>query len=110
MNIRQIVSANLRQHRKARGLTQQELADKIGKSEKSVSDYEVGRTTPSYATIEKIAEALGIPEAALFAVGVSIYPSGPRAKLLHRINAALSNLNQVQLARAAKVLEALAGS
>ncbi len=106
MNIRQIVSANLRQHRKARGFTQPELAEKIEKSPKSVSDYEVGRTTPSYETIEKIAEALDVPEAALFAVGVSIFPSGPRSKLLHRINAALSGLNDAELARATRMIEA----
>jgi transcriptional regulator with XRE-family HTH domain len=106
MNIRQIVSANLRQHRKAKGLNQQELADRIEKSAKSVSDYEVGRTTPSYDTIEKIARALDIPEAALFAVGVSIFPSGPRGKLLHRINAALAGMNDAELARAARMIEA----
>ncbi len=106
MNIRQIVSANLRQHRKARDLTQQELADKIDKSMKTVSDYEVGRMMPSYDTVEKIAEVLGIPEAALFAVGMSIFPSGQRGKLLHRINAALSGLNDAELARAARMIEA----
>jgi transcriptional regulator with XRE-family HTH domain len=110
MDIRQIVSANLRQYRKAKSLNQRELADLIDTTTKTVSDYEVGRTTPSYDTIERIAAALEIPEAALFGVGVSIVPSGPRGNLLHRINATLSRMNEAQLARAAKMLDAFAGS
>ena len=110
MHLRQIVSVNVRQFRKAKGFTQAKLAEEIGTSVKSVSDYEVGRIAPSYDVIEKIAAALDIPEPALFGIGVSVVPSGPRGKLLHRINATLSRMNEAQLARATKMLEAFAGS
>ena len=110
MDIRQIVSANLRQYRKAKGLNQQQLAELIDTTTKTVSDYEVGRTSPSYETIERIAVALEIPESALFGIGVTVIPAGPRGKLLHQINTTLSRMNEAQLARAAKMLEAFSGS
>jgi len=102
-------AVNLRQFRKAKGLKQWQLAELVELGPKAISDYEVGRTIPSFETIHKLAGALGIPPAALFGGGMAIVPSGPRMNLLHRINATLSSLNEAQLVRVAKMLEAFAG-
>lgn len=49
----------LKQYRKARGLTQQELADLLGVSNKSVSRWESG-SYPDVATLGPLAHALGV--------------------------------------------------
>lgn len=46
--------------RKERGITQQELAEYIDKSLRSVQKYEKGNTTPSIKILTKIAEVLNI--------------------------------------------------
>ena len=43
----------------ARGLTQRDLADTVGVTDKAVSRWETGRNYPDIASLEKIAEALG---------------------------------------------------
>ena len=49
----------LRNYRKAKGLTQQELADLLGVSNKSVSRWESG-SWPDVATLGPLAHALGV--------------------------------------------------
>lgn len=54
------ISENIKFYRNEKGLTQQELADKIGKSINSVKKYESGYTKPPIDVINKIASVLGI--------------------------------------------------
>lgn len=54
------ISENIKFYRNKKGLTQQELADKIGKSINSVKKYESGYTNPPIDVINKIAAALEI--------------------------------------------------
>ena len=49
----------LRQFRKAKNLTQQELADRLGVSNKSVSRWESG-SYPDVGTLVALARALGV--------------------------------------------------
>ncbi len=53
------VGANIREYRKMRKLTQQELADRIGVTWEMVSRYERGKSS-SANSLEKISDALGI--------------------------------------------------
>ena len=46
--------------RKQRGMTQRELAQKVGISVNSLSRYETGERQPNIETLSKIAEALGV--------------------------------------------------
>jgi transcriptional regulator with XRE-family HTH domain len=46
--------------RKARGLTQEQLADKIGTSTPWIGNIETGRVVPNLAMLQKIARALGV--------------------------------------------------
>lgn len=43
------------------GMTQQELADKLGISYVGISAWETGARNPKYETLVKIADALGVP-------------------------------------------------
>ena len=47
---------NIRKLRQLKGLTQQELADKLGLSKFNISDYEIGRTEPDIQTLKKFAD------------------------------------------------------
>lgn len=46
--------------RKAKGLTQAQLAEKIGRSEKHISKIETGVYFPNYSTLNKILQVLDI--------------------------------------------------
>lgn len=55
----------IKQERKKAGLTQQELADKLGIKFVGISQWENGLRNPKLETINRIAEALNIPISAL---------------------------------------------
>lgn len=46
--------------RKTRGLTQEQLADKLRVKRATISNYEIGRRSPHIKELEEIAEALGV--------------------------------------------------
>lgn len=50
----------VRDWRKAKGFTQQELADRAGIAQESVARYETAGITPHLANARKLADALGI--------------------------------------------------
>ena len=52
--------------RRARGLTQEELADKIGSTQANISEIERGVHMPSIETLRKIAEVFDIEIVDLF--------------------------------------------
>ena len=49
---------NLKEIRLARGMTQEQLADKVGIERTSITNYELGTREPSLDTLRKLAEAL----------------------------------------------------
>lgn len=57
---------NIAKQRKVRGITQQELADKLGTARAYIGHIEQGIKSPSLETVEKIARALKIPAKELF--------------------------------------------
>lgn len=59
-DIKQIISNNLISLRKERGLTQNELAEKLAYSDNMVSRWERGEITPSIETLQKISEFYGV--------------------------------------------------
>jgi Zn-dependent peptidase ImmA (M78 family)/DNA-binding XRE family transcriptional regulator len=52
--------------RKRRGMKKRELAERIGLTEKSVSNYEAGSQEPESITLSRLSEALRFPEAFFF--------------------------------------------
>lgn len=54
------IGKKLQQLRKGRKLSQQELADKMGISRATVSNYEVGRRAPHLSELQRFAEFYGV--------------------------------------------------
>lgn len=59
--IEPLVPERFREARLARGLTANELAEKVGVSRQSISKYELGMSEPSTSTIEAISKELKVP-------------------------------------------------
>ena len=60
-NIKEIVKDNLIKLRKENKLTQLELAQKIGYSDKAISRWETGETTPDVETLNSLASLYNVP-------------------------------------------------
>lgn len=60
MDIKNFTAAKIRFYRKAKGLTQKELGEKIGVKHNTVSGYESGTNEPEQNILFKIAAALEI--------------------------------------------------
>ena len=56
--IKSNIGKNLKKFRQSAGLTQQELADRLGLSRPTISSWEVNRTEPSMNDVQKIAGIL----------------------------------------------------
>lgn len=59
-NLRTIFSQNLKYHRITNNLRQEDLAEKVGLTDKYISDLERAKFSPSLETIERIASVLSI--------------------------------------------------
>ena len=55
-----IFGKRLREVRKTKGLKQQELADRLGIKRNTYSDWENGKTEPSFESIVKLADLLDV--------------------------------------------------
>lgn len=58
--MRKLVGENVKKARIAKGMTQEELAEKSGFSQQYISGLESGRRNPTIVTIYEIAQALGV--------------------------------------------------
>ena len=54
------IGDNMRNIRKQKSMTLQQLADILGCSQQNISQYESGKRTPKLKTIQKIADALDV--------------------------------------------------
>ncbi|MAO04752.1 MAG: transcriptional regulator [Citromicrobium sp.] len=59
MDMRKLVGDNCARLRKARGWTQEELAERSGLSQQYISGLERGRRNPTILTLYELSEALG---------------------------------------------------
>lgn len=90
------VGQRLRTERRARGLTQAELAERAGIALETVSRIEQGHTRPTIRTLDKIAGALGIPVRDLFSGEDATPPPAPpqpRSPALRRLTEILPLLD-----------------
>ena len=60
MDMRHLVGRNVRRIRQAKGLTQEELAERSGFGQNYLSDLERGRRNPTVVTLWEIAQTLGV--------------------------------------------------
>lgn len=109
MDLKTIFGTNVRNQRKARGLTQEVLAERVELSIETIGKIERGVAAPSFETAEKIAAALDVSTVALFGAGMQATPPGERGKSLRKIGATLAAMNDEQLSRVAKMLDAFMG-
>ena len=60
MDMRKLVGNNCARIRKARGYTQEQLAELSGLTQQYLSDLERGKRNPTVVTVYEIAQALGV--------------------------------------------------
>lgn len=65
MDLVQLLGQNVRAHRKARGMSQEQLALDAGMKRAYLSDLERGTRNPSIRALERLAIALGVEPADL---------------------------------------------
>lgn len=59
------VGENIKRLRLERGMTQEQLADAIGKTRTAVTQYESGWTSPRMGVVEELARVFGVPKSAI---------------------------------------------
>ena len=107
MSLSNTFGTNLRNFRKVKRLTQAQLAEKAELAAVTISQIERGAATPSFATIERLADILEVPAVVFFGIGLVVTGDSERTRLLSKINTQLSRMNEDQLIRAGKMLGAL---
>ncbi|KQM13896.1 helix-turn-helix domain-containing protein [Novosphingobium sp. Leaf2] len=60
MDVVQLLGANVRRHRKLKGMSQEELALEADMERSYVSDLERGTRNPSVRALGRLADALGV--------------------------------------------------
>ena len=90
MDIKKIVGKRIQNYRKALGITQEQLAEKIGIDTISLSKIETGRNYPTAENITKLANILGIDIYELF-VNNNIMTN---EELLGEISKGISSISQ----------------
>ena len=110
MSLQWEFETNVRNHRKAAGLTQDALAERFDVTVETIGKIERGVAAPTFATAGKIATALDLPASALFGLQTEVWLESGRGLILGRINQSLSTLNDDQLSRVAKMIDAFKGS
>jgi transcriptional regulator with XRE-family HTH domain len=67
-NIREILAANLKEHRRKQGITQEQFAEKADVSTHYIAIVETCKAFPTAEMLERLAAALGIEAHQLFSV------------------------------------------
>lgn len=104
------VGDNIRLYRKQKGLSQQELGDKIGKSRQHIGHIECGDTNPSLEMLFLISEALKVPVSAFLGdYSTKIEALMKRYKFtekndVYRLLAALDGLNRDEIDMVIKMI------
>ncbi len=81
MTDRNLIGQRITELRRAKGLTQAELADKIGVSHQAVSQWERNETLPDILTIPTLAEIFGESVAVVMGVGEIRGKGGPEFEI-----------------------------
>lgn len=108
-----IFARRLREIRELRGLSQGDLAGKIGKEAGLISHFENARRAPSLLVLKRLADALQVTIDYL--TGRSDYPAGaePQAvgdSVVARINRSVKSLDEVQKETVAQMVAGLVRS
>lgn len=107
MKQRDRVSLRIKTIRKRRRLTQDQLAEKIGRTGDAVSQLERGLSLPSFETLERLAQALDVPIRDFFDSDRTEGGSAQRQKLLAEVIDLAGRMTEKDLQVAVQVLEAV---
>lgn len=81
VDVRQLIGSNLRRQRLALGLSQEEVAERMGVDRSYVSSLEAGKRNPTIVTAWHAAQAVGVEVKALFEdVSSEEAPFAPRRR------------------------------
>lgn len=78
-----IMGHRIRQARERLGISQEELAFRIGKTQNAISTYENGNRMPHLSHLPELARALGVPIAYLFG---DLEPDEEMIEMYNRLN------------------------
>jgi transcriptional regulator with XRE-family HTH domain len=106
LELKELFGTSLRQCRRARRLTQAQLAEAAGLSLEMIGRLERGITGPSLETIAALAETLKVAPAELFGARSTVVDSTRSASFV-RISKLLAAASDADLKRAERVLAAL---
>ena len=81
------IGKKIRILRRTRGLTQEQLAEKLNVKRATISNYEIGRRSPHIKELEDISEALGVNLEYFGFGGSAAVDLVARAKVLFESNA-----------------------
>lgn len=79
------IGRSIKHNREKLGLTQTELAKRLNTTRQCISSWEIGRTQPDVASIEKLSQVLGCPVPVMMGMSrgeISIQEIEERMKLL----------------------------
>ena len=102
--MRETFRHRLRNIRKNRGLSQEQLATKAERSVEAISNLERGLNLPSFETLEELAQALEVPMRDFFEFSEEV-PA--RAEQLHELLDAARSLTDTDLSVAVAQMRAL---
>lgn len=105
--MKRIIGLRIREARKAAGLTQDALAERLGRTVESISDLERGKSLPSLEGLAAIADVLGLRLADLLTGIEAEAVDREQLALESRAMAAIRTLDKTRLWIAFKQLEAL---
>lgn len=81
----QALGKRIAERRKAQGLTQVELAERLGISQQTLAHYEVGRLRVAVAMLPALAKELAVSVETLIGVPTPKHKRGPAPKLQRQI-------------------------
>jgi transcriptional regulator with XRE-family HTH domain len=109
MSIKRRVGHRIKLARRRRGLSQEDLAERVDRSTEAISSIERGRTLPNFVTLERLARALEVPVREFFDIGPESARDNPRrSRIIVELVEAASSLNDGDLELALEQVQALA--
>ncbi len=90
MELKNIIAKNISELRKAKGLTQLALAEKLNYSDKAVSKWESGASIPDVIVLKEIADLFGVTVDSLLSENCTANIASPRKTRIHVVVTLLS--------------------
>jgi transcriptional regulator with XRE-family HTH domain len=108
MKLKDRVANKIRAIRKLRGLTQEQLAEKIDRTVFAVSQLERGLSLPSFETLERLSIVLKVPVRDFFDGGEGEEGTSPtRIRLMTTLTHSVRRLSDDDLDTTVRVVEAM---